>query len=307
MTRQTMILTLAKVIIAAAWADGDLRNEEVNSLKDLLFHLPDLTGRDWAMLEMYLEAPIDATERRYLVEQLQAQLASRSDRDLAIGALEQMIQADGQITEQEKKVADEIRAAIKSVDVSIFGQVASLLTRPLQRRSEANADSPLREAYLEDFIKNKVYYGLQRRIERNEIAATIPDQELRKLSLAAGMMARVAHVDDQISAAETSKIASTLQKNWHITADLAEIIARIAIEEVSPEMDYFRLTRQFFSATEEDERLSFLDVLFQIAAADGYVSSEEIEEIRSLSKSLKLIHRQFIQAKLKIPRQMRAT
>ena len=67
-------------------------------------------------------------------------------------------------------------------------------------------------------------------------------------------------------------------------------------------MDYFRLTRQFFECTTEEERLRFLDVLFGITAADGGATFEEIEEIRSISNVLKLTHQQFIDAKLKSAR-----
>jgi len=62
MSDKNLILTLAKVIIAAAWADGEMTLEEINSLKELLFRLPraggvQITGREWAMLEMYIESP----------------------------------------------------------------------------------------------------------------------------------------------------------------------------------------------------------------------------------------------------------
>ena len=46
---------------------------------------------------------------------------------------------------------------------------------------------------------------------------------------------------------------------------------------------------------------------FAVAGADGYVSYEETEEIRTISKMLKLTYRQFIDAKLKVPRQRRRT
>ena len=74
MSDKNLILTLAKVIVAAAWADGEMTLEEINSLKDLLFQLPhaggvQITGREWARLEMYIESPVGAAERARLVEQ----------------------------------------------------------------------------------------------------------------------------------------------------------------------------------------------------------------------------------------------
>ena len=48
MVDSNLILTLSKVIISTAWADGEVSHEEINSLKDLLFRLPNITGREWA-------------------------------------------------------------------------------------------------------------------------------------------------------------------------------------------------------------------------------------------------------------------
>jgi uncharacterized tellurite resistance protein B-like protein len=97
-----MILTLGKVIIAAAWADGEVSPEEVNSLKDLLFHLPGLTGREWANLEMYIESPVGEAERARLVIQLTEQISSGSDKTLALHALDGLVSADGVITRSSR-------------------------------------------------------------------------------------------------------------------------------------------------------------------------------------------------------------
>jgi uncharacterized tellurite resistance protein B-like protein len=71
-------------------------------------------------------------------------------------------------------------------------------------------------------------------------------------------------------------------------------------------LDYYRLSREFFESTSEPERVCFLDVLYAVADGDGRVSFEEIEEIRTIANMLKLTHQQFIDAKLKIPRERRA-
>jgi uncharacterized tellurite resistance protein B-like protein len=70
-------------------------------------------------------------------------------------------------------------------------------------------------------------------------------------------------------------------------------------------MDRHRLAREFADECEPEERVEFLDVLFALASADGMATYEEIEEIRLMAQSLKLSHKQFIDAKLKIPREQR--
>jgi uncharacterized tellurite resistance protein B-like protein len=307
MANETLILTLAKVLVAAAWADGEVQPEEINSLKDLLFHLPEITGREWAMLEMYIDLPIGEDERSRLIEQLQASLRTRKDKALALQALKGMIAADGEISEQEKKVAAEIQAAIEAADTGLFKQVGSALFAPLSQRVEQTSEAPNREAHFEDFIKNRVYFGLQLRLQNEGISLEIPDDKLRMLSLAGGLMARVALADSEVRDSERETLARILKEKWKIASTEADFVTEVALSEISLTMDYFRLTRRFFEMTGEQERIRFLDVLFAIAAADGMATNEEIEEIRNLTRALKLTHQDFINAKLKLPRNLRAS
>jgi uncharacterized tellurite resistance protein B-like protein len=204
-------MTLAKVIIAAAWADGEVSHEEINSLKDLLFRLPNMEARDWASLEIYIDSPVGSEERLRLTSELAQAMSSRADKDLALSALDDLIHADGEIPQAEEDVAQEIQQAIEEADVGVIGGIGKLVRGSIQRRSEAVASAPNREAYLEDFIKNRVYYGVRRRLDESDDHPDLPDSELRKLSLAGGMMARIAHIDREWK--RRCKIAGTAPKS----------------------------------------------------------------------------------------------
>jgi uncharacterized tellurite resistance protein B-like protein len=307
MAKPNLILTLAKVIIAAAWADGSVSHDEINCLKDLLFRIPDLNARDWATLEIYIDSPIEPEERERLLEDLQIALRSQSDKKLALSALDELISADGEITEEERVVAEEIKAAIESAGTGIAGGLGKLITGPIQRRSQAIAGAPNREAFLDDFIRNRVFYGVRRRLGENELELDLSESHLWKLSLSGGLMARVAHVDREVTEGEFEAMAEALQQNWQLPSEAAAIVAEVAISAVAENMDYYRMAREFFSCTKEDERVRFLDVLFAVADGDGQVSHQEIEQIRSIARHLKLTHKQFIDAKLKIPRERRTS
>jgi uncharacterized tellurite resistance protein B-like protein len=303
MSDKTLILTIAKVIITAAWADGELSRKELNSLKDLLFQLSHpgrgqeapMTQREWASLEMYMETPVDEAERARLLKQLQNALRTSKDRQLALSALEDLIHADGQVTEAEQAVAAEIRTALEAVDLSLIGQLGRLIRGTLTRASG-------REKDLDEFIQNKVYYALRQRLDLGEAEFNIPGAELRKYSLAGGLMARVAHVDREVTKTEREAIVAALQEGWQVTPQAAAFITEVAVSAVSATMDYFRLVREFFNSTTLNERLHFLEVLFAVAAADGQVSHAETEEIRHIAKGLNMTHKQFIEAKLKVIR-----
>lgn len=306
MPKSSLIMALAKVMIAAAWADGQISNDEINSLKDLLFHLPGMTAQDWAQLEIYIASPVDAEERTRLVQELQDALLTSSDKALALSALDDIVQADGAVTEQERQVLKEIRAALDEVNVNILSQMGRLLSGPVRRRTHASEDAPNREDRLDDFMKNRIYYSLSRRLEVDADDLELPEPLLRKLSLAGGLMARIAYVNRDVTDGEFEAMVDALAKGWDVEPNEAALVAEVAVSETGKDLDYYRLTRQFYEVTSAQERKNFLDVLFAVATGDGKVSHEEMEEIRTISKVFKLGHSDFIDAKLKVPRDMRA-
>lgn len=310
MTDKELIMTVAKVIIAAAWVDGKITVAEVNSLKDLLFHMPHvisdhemrLTAREWAELEIYIESPVNEAERARLLANLQAALRNPTERELALSAIQSLIEADGVVTPEEQAVAEEIQAALADVDLSLIGQVSRLIQGPLKRRAETVAHAPNREQYLEEYIKNKVYYKVRMRLKLAASDLGIHDMDLRRLSLAGGLMARVAYVNQQVTEEEFGLMVNALHRGWHISENDAALVAEVAVSEISHDLDYFRLVREFFSHTTELERVQFLDTLFAVAAADGEISARESVEIRRIARSLHLSQQQFVEAKNKFDR-----
>ena len=305
MADTTLIKTLAKVIIAAAWADDQITHDEINSLKDLLFVLPDLTALQWAELEMYIETPVTQPEREQLLTELQSAISTEADKKLAFEALDNMLNADGTITEEERRIAQEIRSAVEEADTGIFSQLTSLVRGPISRRNDQVTKTYNRERYFDDFVKNKVYYGVRRRLDLGKEQLALPDETLRKLGLAGGLLARVARVTDGITPSETESIVKALQTGWSISYEEASVVADVAVAEESQNIDYFRVTREFVLLCELDERKQFLEALFAVAAADGMISTDEMNEIREIARSIKLSNDTFFEGEVKIPREKR--
>lgn len=307
MSKPNVIKALAKVMIAAAWADGSVNVDEVNSLKDLLFRLPGMTASDWAELDIYLDAPIGEAERARLVAELQSALATSQDKALAIAALDEVVSVDGKISEEEQRTIEEIKSAIQSANTGVFGKMGKLMGNSVNRRTQAVENAPNRELHLEDFVKNRIFYQVNRRLELGETSIHLPEDQLRKLSLAGGLMARVAYLDGEVEEGEFDTMVRAIQANWGISDLEAALVAEIAVSEITKGLDYYRLSRQFFESTTEEERVRFLDVLFAVADGDGGVSYPETEEIRMIANGLKLTHMQFIDAKLRIPPERRSS
>lgn len=301
MAKENVVKAIAKVMIAAAWVDGKITSGEINSLKDLMFRLPDMTASDWAELDIYIETPVNEDERMRLVESLRRELSTSEEKRLALEALDEVISADGEITENERNLVEEIQPLIENSDVSLLGPLSRLMRGSIQRRSEAVAGASNREVYLDDFINNKVFYLVNRRLELEGEQVSVPESVLRKLSLAGVLMARIAYVDREVSEDEFDAMADILEEKWDVTPLEAALIAEVAVSQIGTGMDTYGAARDLFKATDEEQRVKFLDVLFAVAESDGMVTYEETEEIRLISKLLKLSHSQFIEAKLKIP------
>lgn len=304
MTDNELILRLGKVIIAAAWVDGEISAEEINNLKLLLRRLRltstgrgvDLPGRDWARLEMYIEEPVNAAERARLVAELQDALRSSADRQTVLDALRDVLAADGEVTAEEAAVLAEIETALSSADVGVIGAFRRLFGNGAARESAGIA--PNREQFFDDFLRNKVYYTLARRQRQGELALDIPESEQRKLGLAGGLMAKVAHIDGELTDNERQNMAQAIQRHWALGDAAAEFVVEVAVAKVDDTYDTVRMMGELAATASEAERKQFLTALFALAAADGDLSIPEHEEIRFIARGLNLTHEDFIAAKL---------
>ncbi|HID51374.1 MAG TPA: hypothetical protein EYP41_04975 [Anaerolineae bacterium] len=307
------ILTLAKVMIALAWTDGEITHEEKECLKDLLFRIPNegleagiqLTAQEWAMLDIYMDSPVGDAERARLVADLQDAIRNSEDRQIVIAYLTEIVKADGDISPEEQKALDAIENAVDASGTGFMDSLRSLFGGSMARRSAAVANAPNREEYFNEFLNNKVYFELKQQLAVKGKTLDIPDEELRRMGLAGGLMTRIIKVDQAVTEAEIDTMVDAIQRYWEIDRDTAVFIARVALSSLDQTYDYYRMTRQFGEMTSREERLGFLNVLFQVAAADGKATINEIEEIRLIARGINLSHQDFIAAKLTLPRDRR--
>lgn len=311
---RTGILTVAKLMIAAAWADGEISADEKLCMKDLLLHLPNagldaglqVTAQEWAMLDMYLESPVEDEELLQLVESLRHLITDSNDKQIVMDYLRQVASADGDLTDDEQKVLDEIENELKGSSSGFMNSLRKLFGKSVDKRSTAVAASVSREAYFDEFINNKVYYEMQKQLHEEGKTVDMADNELRRMALAGGLMARIVHVDHSVAKAEIETMAGVIQRYWNVEKETAVLIANVAVAAVDYDYDFFRMTREFYEATTREERVAFLDVLFNVAVSDGQATLNEIEEIRMVSRGINLANEEFINAKIKIPREKRA-
>jgi len=301
MPDRKFIMDLAKLLIAAAWADGELQNEEINALKDLLFNLEGVSGDEWSQLEIYMDSPVSSEEREELLWTVLEKIKSEEEKELVVGTLEKLFQADGVVTEEEKAVLEEIKEGVSGVNIGVLARLSKMIKATVTERGETYKSAAQRESQVDDYIENTIYYKLKSESEKKGIKIELPEQIVRKLCLAAGLLARISAVDAEISDDEKNAIKQVLSEEWDLSEQQAQIVTQISCDRNLQGLDYFRLSRGFFECTTLDERRNFIKCLFKIANASNKTSYDETEEIRRISNSLKLTHKDFIEAKLTIP------
>lgn len=299
---ETLTFKLAKLMIAVSWADGDFRTSELNALKNVLFSLPDLTAREWAELEIYIDSPVKEFERKILLNDVIAAIRNRSDKEMVLQTLEMLLEADGNVSETEQAVFDELKEAIEFKPTGLLGFFSNLTSGILKKRINTGKEARTRENQLEDFVRNKILYDLKM---NNPRYSQIPKSHLKKLCSAAALLGRVATTDGDFSPAEQIATISILTSEWGLTESEARLLTEIVRNRVTEGIDYHYLTHSFFEQTTSEERSQFIKCLFQIANASEKTSFHEIEEIRKIARYLKVSHPDFIEAKLTISREDR--
>lgn len=282
---------LAKMLLAIAWADGELHPEEETTIKEVMGLLPSLSAQEWAMIELYFVAPVQAEERAELLQQVIAYIRSAADQRIALDAIDAMLNADGLVQPGEEAVAHQFRATIAGLDVTPLGAMGRALG--------SFARSKLRrEQGFEMWRTNPVLYALRTHGD-DRVAGDVRAAEVA--ALAAGIMAQVARVGAAPLDRVRPVLAQALQTDWQLPPTLAARMADSALALTRRAIDYHRISRELVPRTTEQQRVALLDTLFAIANAVEQVAPDEIDEIRIIAERLQLTRQQFIAAKLKIP------
>lgn len=304
-TRNNFILDLGRLCVASAWIDGELTHDEINALKDLLFSIGEISGEEWAILKMYMEQPVGEAELQEITQRVLSGIQTKEDKELVIKVMHNLFASDGQVTAEEQQFLNELEKEVNAVSTSVFSGLVGALKGAMGRRQSA-VESCLRENDLSDYIHNVIYYDVQRKVELENIDLGLAGEKLRKLCLVTGLLAHVAHLDEELEESERKAIVDSLVKGWDVNPKQASLLVEVGCNRTEKGVDYVRLTQNFFACTEHKERKELLKTLFFIANSADKTNNDEIEEIRQLAYSLKLSHAEFIEAKLTISRADRA-
>lgn len=288
MPDRTFALSLAKLAIAAAWADGHVHLAELNAVKALLLELPDVTEADWRELELYLDHPIDEAELELLLGNVMDWMATPADRALVLDTLEALVEADGIVTVEEAEMLGEVRLALDGQGPAL-GAVGTFVGG-MARRWTGKVPRVVREDRLGDFVHNPIFFRVCTRTGTSR-------DELRGACLAGGLLAIVAGTDREITKEERGAIRDHLATELSLADADAELIADVATRGGLERVDPYRLGQRATEQLSRAERRGLMRALWRVGALGGLGDPEEYL-LRRISSCLGLTHKELMDARL---------
>ena len=272
MEKKPVSLVIGKLIVSAAWADGEIQPEEESCLKDLVFQLPDIGDSEWEELSQLMQEPISAEQLKAFSDEFTELVTSEEDKYLALYALSRVVNADGIVTESEKDFIRDMKQVLFGSDELRIKRMDGLLKHSL-------------------YLRDKIHIETKIEVTLNDASQDIAS---KKLNLAAFLMARIAYVDQsEDDNFEIVMVKDSLIDTWGLAEDQAEYVTQVAFSCKPKNMDIIRVCREFYEETTEEERVKFLDILLNVSFADGVLTDDELHEVINIIANLKLGHQDF--------------
>ena len=135
-----------------------------------------------------------------------------------------------------------------------------------------------------------------------DLLAHLPEGRARYIAGFAYLLGRVAGADSDITTHETDLMKRLVAEEAGLSPAEADAVVRLALEEsrLSGGTHNVSIARDFAAVATHDQRLGLLRCLFAVSAADDSVLVVEDNEIRRISRELRIEHGDFIRARLEV-------
>jgi uncharacterized tellurite resistance protein B-like protein len=127
----------------------------------------------------------------------------------------------------------------------------------------------------------------------------LDERRARYVAAFAYLLGRVAAVDHDVNDEEKRLMIQLVAEESGLPVGEASAVVTLALDEFRRFGGTHNLivAREFASLATPDERLALLRCLFAVSAADSSVQVREDNEVRQISRELKIEHADFVQAR----------
>ena len=282
-------MALGKTLIASAWVDGELNDDEMACLKTLVLQMPKITFEDWRKLKIYLAYPINKNEQAAIVDDFIDRVYNKGHQTLAWNALLQVLQADGVITIEEKVFAHELQNSLKESSGKFLRKLKYFFFHSqIEKEPVWKGKLKGRDKFIHEFFDNPVYFIFRKALLKEDFEIPHSKPELQKVCLFAAILCWFANEDERIELSEKEFILDTLKNTCEIKDEVAECILRVASSIDVSELQLSQLVRSLGDATEEEERHKLFMILAEMVSIDKILTTHECECLRTVALYLEI-------------------
>ncbi|MBS3799313.1 TerB family tellurite resistance protein [Pseudoalteromonas sp. BDTF-M6] len=131
------------------------------------------------------------------------------------------------------------------------------------------------------------------------LAATSEQPQLPNFNISvAALLIEVMRADSELQAQEQEVLQALLQKYFALDQAQVSTLIQAATQDLDEAIDYFRFSKQINEHTSADQRVEIVQLLWQLAYADGELDKHEEHVVRRVADLLYVSHGDFIKAKL---------
>ncbi|CAI2717821.1 tellurite resistance TerB family protein [Nitrospina watsonii] len=293
-------LTLLKTLAAIAWADGEMSESEKNILKRFYrkFHL---SQKEMDSLKPYLLSPVPQSEQDRLLKKLSAEFGSKQEREQVVDVLEEMARADKNLKDEERELLETFARHLKksSITKRTVGKIRNFFESTIfQPAYEKNPE-------LHQYFRNQVLKSIELKSNDGFKKSRLAEDDVYFLCLFGTLLASVAHVDEDFHEEEKKALLRVLKERFEYKGKELELLLEVVAEQAERGFDFDEVTREFNKLYSYNDRVATVDCFFAVAAADGDISHEEAEEIRRITKALRIPHSAFKDSKVRALNRLR--
>lgn len=276
-----ILTSVGKVIIAIAWADGEIQHEELECLRSLIAALPGIPPEHVQSMESLLERPIEPTERDIILDEFDRLITGKVERNFALYWLDRIIDAKGTRDPQEMVIYDAI--------VNRFMQREHAATGASGDTSQPVPLSLGGDVRALDEIE--IIFKEARAFLDQDL---LSDLNLRRMLMIGALASRITLADFRIDEGEVEQLRDFIRRQTGLDKVHAVKLARlILVRDFESDSEVLTLCRELKKQSTLEERKQWVDQLVRISEQDGKIVDEEMNQIISIAAALEVEQKHF--------------
>jgi len=143
---------------------------------------------------------------------------------------------------------------------------------------------------IKDFVERQIMLPVERGNSTTEHALRLAT---------AALLVEMSRQDDTILPVEKAAVEAALREKFDLTGEEVAALYTLAEGEVKGAVDYYQFTSLIKDHFNPEQKEKVVELLWQVAAADGHIDKYEEHMVRRIAELLYLPHSAFMRAKFR--------